>query len=292
VASEKKRTREQHEERIRAVQDDFGSYKKQAESNDRDFRSKVDSLVHNIEDLNGSITQSNMSNTESKRERDEAVKMRQELETRLEELQQRPRVTLKELATARASTELKVSGIDRASREWQMKEREYLQVIEDLQTAYQTFRKQNLEMTNMVEKQAEIWGKTLERHRGERPDKRQKTSDSSIGPDVEGGPVGVDGLLQRAPLVQTHQPLQYDAQQAQQVHYPPYQHHRSQFPTAQAGSSREGRRNSRFSSRDRRRSREADELHSYSTGFAHLLWQRNDCSDVFASLYELMTTPE
>lgn len=37
---------------------------------------------------------------------------------------------------------------------------------------------------------------------------------------------------------------------------------------------------------------EADELHSYSTGFAHLLWQRNDCSDVFASLYELMTTPE
>lgn len=56
MASEKKRTREQHEERIRAVQDDFGSYKKQAESNDRDFRSKVDSLVRNIEDLNGSIT--------------------------------------------------------------------------------------------------------------------------------------------------------------------------------------------------------------------------------------------
>jgi len=255
VASEKKRTREQHEERILAVQDDFGAYKKQAESNDRDLRSKIDSLVRNIEELNGRSTQANISNAESKRQGDEAVKMRQELETRLEELQQRSRVTLKELAEAHAATELEVSEINRTSREWQIKEREYLQVIEELQTEYQTFRKQNFEMTNIVEKQTEIWGKTLERHRGEKPEKRQKTSDSSIVPDGESGLVGVDGPLQRAPPVQTHQPPQYDALQAQQNHYPPYQHHISQFSTTQAGSSREGRQNSRFSFRDRRRSR-------------------------------------
>ena len=254
VAREKKRTREQYEKRIRAVQSDFGAYKNQAESNERDLRSQVSSLVCDIDVLNERIERADISNLELKRQGHESVKIRQELETRLEELQERSQVTLEELAEARATTELKVSEIDRVSRQWQMKEREYLRAIEDLQTEYQTLRKQNFEMTNMVEKQIEIWGKTLERHRGERPDKRQKTSNPSVGPDDEGFLVGVSDPPRREPPFGTHQSPQYDFQQAQQVHYSPYQHHRYQCPTAQAGSSREGRQNWRFSSRDRRRS--------------------------------------